>query len=218
MTMPPGQSRPTPARKSLPWITGTRIDVRTRSDMLLIKGEGSERSFWNVLIDNSNRSELVDALLSAASSASSLTVEPLSVSVAYLPSLRWNSQSQQVDVYQLSNLNARRNDILDHLREKALHVPALRYARDDPLHPLQPLPIRPTLQQLGDLLELVIGRVKVCRCRGGCPSEQREVSRCFLRVSATPDETLRELTWKFSLIRCCRRESAAMSPGQWGNE
>lgn len=59
--------------------------------MLLIKGEGSERSFWNVLIDNSNRSELVDALLSAASSASSLTVEPLSVSVAYFPSLLWNS-------------------------------------------------------------------------------------------------------------------------------
>ena len=43
-------------------MTGTRIEVSTLSDMLRMSGDGSERSFWNVLIDNSRRSELVEAL------------------------------------------------------------------------------------------------------------------------------------------------------------
>jgi hypothetical protein len=43
-------------------MTGTRIDVKTRRDMDRINGEGSARSFWNVLMDNNNRSEFVEAL------------------------------------------------------------------------------------------------------------------------------------------------------------
>ena len=43
-------------------MTGTRIEVSTLRDMLRIKGEGSDKSFWNVLIDSSSKSELVDAL------------------------------------------------------------------------------------------------------------------------------------------------------------
>ena len=43
-------------------MTGTRIDVNTLNDIDLISGDGSDKSFWNVLIDSSRRSELVAAL------------------------------------------------------------------------------------------------------------------------------------------------------------
>lgn len=45
-------------------MIGTRMDVKTLSDMDRINGDESERSFWNVLMDSKRRSEFVDALLS----------------------------------------------------------------------------------------------------------------------------------------------------------
>jgi hypothetical protein len=38
------------------------MEVRTRNDMDRMRGEGSARSFWKVLIDSKRRSEFVDAL------------------------------------------------------------------------------------------------------------------------------------------------------------
>lgn len=43
-------------------MTGTRIDVKTRNDIDRINGEGSDKSFWKVLIESNKRSELVAAL------------------------------------------------------------------------------------------------------------------------------------------------------------
>lgn len=45
-------------------MIGTRMDVKTLSDMDRINGDESERSFWKVLMDSKRRSEFVDALLS----------------------------------------------------------------------------------------------------------------------------------------------------------
>jgi hypothetical protein len=44
-------------------MTGTLMLVKTRNDIDRIKGEGSDRSFWNVLILSNSKSEFVDALL-----------------------------------------------------------------------------------------------------------------------------------------------------------
>ena len=67
---------------NLPWMTGTRIEVRTRNDMDRMSGDESDKSRWKVLMDRSNRSEFVEALL---------------MSSYYLGAPN-NSQAQQVDV------------------------------------------------------------------------------------------------------------------------
>lgn len=43
-------------------MTGTLIDVRTLNDIERMSGDWSDKSFWNVLMERSSRSELVDAL------------------------------------------------------------------------------------------------------------------------------------------------------------
>jgi hypothetical protein len=48
--------------KGIPCITGSLMEVNTRSDMDRMSGDESERSFWNVLIDSRRRSVLLDAL------------------------------------------------------------------------------------------------------------------------------------------------------------
>lgn len=115
-------------------MTGTRMEVRTLSDIDRINGEGSDRSFWKVLIDNRSRSELVDALFLS--------------SIPMLPEKINNPQPQEVDIDQLPDLDTLRNHILDHLSEESLHIPPLADSRNDPLHPLQPIPIGPALEQL----------------------------------------------------------------------
>lgn len=43
-------------------MIGTLMEVKTRSDMDRIRGDGSDRSFWNVLMDSSSSSEFEAAL------------------------------------------------------------------------------------------------------------------------------------------------------------
>lgn len=50
-------------------MMGTRIEVKTRKDIDRIRGEGSLRSFWKVLMDSSNSSELEAALQPSAPDA-----------------------------------------------------------------------------------------------------------------------------------------------------
>ncbi len=78
-----------------------------------------------------------------------------------------HSQSQQIDIHQLANLYARRNDILDHLRKERLHIASLGYPGNDPLHALEALAVVPALEQRRDLADLVIGRVEIAVLRGG---------------------------------------------------
>lgn len=119
-------------------MTGTRIDVNTLSDMERINGEGSDRSFWNVLIESSSRSELVEALHSQYCG------------------LERDVLSEQEDVDQFPDFDTSRNHILDYRGKEALHIPSLGHASYDPLHSFQPLPLHPRLQQLRYLLDLVI--------------------------------------------------------------
>lgn len=163
-------------------MTGTLIEVSTLSDMDRIRGELSDKSFWKVLMDKSSKSELVEALRCRQL----VTARNL---------MNAHSQSKKVDIDELSDLYTWCHYILDHLGEERLHIPTFRHARDDPLHPFQPLPLQPTFQQLRDFLDLLIGCVEVC-CSGraSASGQQGDVPGSFLECIGRWSRGLRRIS------------------------